>query len=252
MPIPTPTEASHPVRSVAPPRVTRIELHRTPDGLRSVLRTGLLAPRVTRRRADGLAITLVATEATLLGGDHLEVQVVVGPRTHLDLRDVAATVAYDGRGVGARWTTRIEVGAGASLSWWGEPLVLCDGSSVERRTHARVADGGRLLLREAITLGRHGEQGGDLDCETRLVLDDRPAVVEQLRLDRTTRALPGHLPGHLPGQSIDTVTLIGERPAEPSGGFLLAAPGAMRRVLNGAEAEQREIYDRWFGDPPFS
>ena len=42
--------------------------------------------------------------------------------------DVAGTVAYDGRGVGARWDVTVSVAAGATLSWHGEPLVVSDGA----------------------------------------------------------------------------------------------------------------------------
>ena len=164
-------------------RTTRIEVHRTPDGLRSVLRTGLLAPRVTARHDDGLAVTLVATEATLLGGDHLNLELVLGAGTHLDLTDVAATVAYDGRGQSARWSTWIRLGTGARLTWWGEPLVVCGGAAVHRSTHAQLAAGATMVLRDAITLGRHGERGGRLHCRTRFDLAGRTAVVEDLALD---------------------------------------------------------------------
>ena len=52
----------------------------------------------TTRRAPRSA--LLATTATLLGGDTLRLAVEVGPGLRLDLRDVAGTVAYHGRGLG--------------------------------------------------------------------------------------------------------------------------------------------------------
>ena len=231
-------------------RTTRIEVHRTPDGLRSVLRTGLLAPRVTARHDDGLAVTLVATEATLLGGDHLNLELVLGAGTHLDLTDVAATVAYDGRGESARWSTWIRLGTGARLTWWGEPLVVCDGAAVHRSTHAQLAAGATMVLRDAITLGRHGERGGRLHCRTRFDLAGRTAVVEDLALDDRHRGDAGFLPG----RQIDTVTLLGRRPAAETSGasrdvFELALPGAVHRTLDPAPQTSRSVFDDWRGVP---
>lgn len=226
--------------TVTEPRTTRIEVHPAGDTVRTRLRTGVLSPRITHQQGHRLSVTLVATEALLLGGDHVVLEVVVGEGVRLDLTDVAATVAYDGQGHSARWTTRLTVASGASLHWWGEPLVVCDGAIVHRSLHAAVAEGGELLMRDAVRLGRHGEHGGELHCETLIEHAARPAVVEHLVLDDSHRDLPGYLGEH---RTIDTVTIVGRRPSPATDIFELAAPGAIHRTYE--SPRQRGIFARW-------
>ena len=46
--------------------------------------------------------------------------------------------------------------------------MVCDGARVERRLVADVDEGGRLLVRDHVALGRSGERGGSLECHTEL------------------------------------------------------------------------------------
>ena len=78
---------------------------RTETGLRVALRpsgcdlaAGLLTPRLLRREPAMAEVALVATGATLLGGDHIDVELSVGAGLTLRVRDTSATVAYHGRG----------------------------------------------------------------------------------------------------------------------------------------------------------
>jgi urease accessory protein len=197
------------------------------------LRAGLLAPRVVRRTDAGAHVVLIATVATLLGGDSLELDVIVGPGLRLDLADVAGTVAYDGRGRPARVTVRLRVAEGATLAWAGEPLVVADGANVERRLSADVALGGRLLLHDQVALGRAGERGGSLRCETRLAYATRAALVETLDLGE-----PRDWPGVLgDARVVDTVTAVGwcprtTAPIDPRAFvYALSEPGAQARQL---------------------
>jgi urease accessory protein len=181
------------------------------------LRAGLLAPRVVRRTDAGAHVVLIATVATLLGGDSLELDVIVGP----------------GRGRPARVTVRLRVAEGATLAWGGEPLVVADGANVERRLSADVALGGRLLLHDQVALGRAGERGGSLRCETRLAYATRAALVETLDLGE-----PRDWPGVLgDARVVDTVTAVGwcprtTAPIDPRAFvYALSEPGAQARQL---------------------
>ena len=93
----------------------------------------------------------------------------------------------------ARWPTTVAGSAAWStppcacttartLTWAGEPLVVADGSSVTRHLRADVSEGGRLLLRDRVALGRSGQDGGRLDCHTTLTYAGRPALVEHLEV----------------------------------------------------------------------
>ena len=118
------------------------------------LRGGLLSPRLLRSPAGTARVALVATGATLLGGDRVSLDLRVGDGATLELVDVAGTVAYDGRGAPAHWDVSVAVGAGSTLVWHGEPLVVAEGARVERTMHVQVEQAGRLLLRDRVALGR--------------------------------------------------------------------------------------------------
>jgi urease accessory protein len=199
---------------------------------------------VVRHDEATAEVALLATTATLLGGDTLRLAVEVGPGLRLDLRDVAGTVAYHGRGLGCVVDASLRVHEGATLTWAGEPLVVADGSSVTRHLHAEVAEGGRLLLRDRVALGRSGQDGGRLDCHTTLTYAGRPALVEHLEV----RAGLG--PGALgSARVVDTLTALGWRPEVPAGhaAYRLHEPGALaRELLDEAHSSGLPaVWDQW-------
>nr|WP_246315670.1 urease accessory protein UreD [Kineococcus aurantiacus] len=164
-----------------------------------------------------------------MAGDRVAVEVHVGPGCTLDLVEVAATVAYDGRGgPPARWTTRLHLGAGARVRWDAEPLVVADGAHVERDTHVDLAPGAVARLRETLVLGRSGETGGAVVLRTRARRDGRPLLAEDLDLrDRRVRRSPAVLGGH---RRVETLLVLGER-VEAPGALQLEGPGSLvRRV----------------------
>lgn len=205
------------------------------------LSAGLVSPRVVRHDAAGAQVALVATTASLLGGDHLRLVVEVGGGLRLDLYDVAGTVAYHGRGSGALVDVELHVHPGATLCWSGEPLVVTDGAQVARTLTVDVADGGRLLLRDRVALGRAGQDGGRLDCHTTMAYAGRPALVEDLAV----RAGLG--PGALgDARVVDTVTALGWRPGPVPGhpAYRLHEQGAVSRELV-REAHHSTIPSVW-------
>jgi urease accessory protein len=225
-------------------RTARVELWAGDGRSRLVLAAGLVTPRVVRHDEATAEVALLATTATLLGGDTLRLAVEVGPGLRLDLRDVAGTVAYHGRGLGCVVDAAQRVHEGATLTRAGEPLVVADGSSVTRHLHAEVAEGGRLLLRDRVALGRRGPVGGRLDCHTTLTSAGRPALVEHLEV----RAGLG--PGALgSARVVDTLTALGWRPEVPAGhaAYRLHEPGALaRELLDEAHSSGLPaVWDQW-------
>lgn len=222
-------------------RTARVELWPGEQRTRLVLAAGLVTPRVVRHDAAHAEVALLATTATLLGGDSLRLAVEVGPRLRLDLRDVAGTVAYHGRGLGCEVDVSLRVHEGAILTWAGEPLVVADGSAVTRHLRADVSQGGRLLLRDRLSLGRSGQDGGRLDCHTTLTYAGRPALVEHLELR------PGLGPGAVgAARVVDTVTALGWRPDPVPGhpAYLLHEPAAVARELV-REAHHSTLLQVW-------
>ena len=161
--------------------------------LRVDTRAGLLVPRLVRVEGDTAHVVLLAAGALLLAGDEVRLRIEVGAGARVRLSDVAATVAYDGRGGAASW--RAELAVDGELSWHSEPFVVAQGAVVRRDLSVDVAAGARLWLRDTLVFGRHGETGGRLDSRTRVRHDGREVLAEDLRLPPAGRELPGVLRG---------------------------------------------------------
>jgi len=78
--------------------VTRIGVHAADGRARLTLTQGPISPRILRVTDNGARIGLVATQALLLGGDHVQLDIEVGPGAWLELVETAGTVAYDADG----------------------------------------------------------------------------------------------------------------------------------------------------------
>lgn len=155
---------------------------------------------------DRARVALVGQTALLLGGDALELYVDLGAGACLELLEVAATVAYHGRGRSASWCTTVRVGEGARLDYAGEPLVVSDGADVTRVVDVDLAAGAVARLRETVVFGRAGERGGRLDAQTVLRRAGAEFCREHLVTDATDRARPGILAG---AKVLDSVLDLG-------------------------------------------
>ena len=221
-------------------------------------RNGLLRAQVVHSTGDWCRIGLLATTALLLGGDEVELRIRVGPGTRLDLFDVAGTVAFDGRGAAARWTTSVTVEPGGTFRWSGQPLVVADGADVTRTLELDVDTTARALLRDTIVLGRTGESGGRLRSRTTIRRTGQLVALEGQDLDPEVRRLPGVL-GDL--RVLDTITALpaastsepGTRSAVdvPSEGLLsrfdlFGGAGTLTRYL-GPQLAPSPLHEQWQG-----
>ena len=207
------------------------------------MRHGLLRGQRVHATGARVRVGLVATQALLLGGDGVELEVWVGPDASLDLFDVAGTVAHHGRGRPASWTTILRVGAGGRLSYAGEPFVVADGADITRRMIIDLDDAASARIRETVILGRHGEVGGRLRNLTTIRRCGREVLVEDQHLGPERRS-PGLL-GDL--RVLDTVialeqpSLAQPPPEQPAGDgvrYALTEPGAsLTRYLGTGLAE---------------
>lgn len=216
---------------------TVVEVHADPRGVRATCRTstGALAARVLASDHRGAHVALVANRALLLAGDHVEIEVVVGPGAWLEIEEVTGTVAYDASGVPSSWSIGAQVGAGGSLVWDAPPFVVATGAHVERRTDVALGAGAVAAWREALVLGRTGEVGGFVRSTTRVAQEAVPVLVDDVvlgdpRSDLVTRG---------GARVLDTLTVVGLRPQprsapEPATGATvleLAGPGLVAREL---------------------
>lgn len=205
---------------------------------RVVLRSGAIAARILERRPRYARVGLVAAGALLLGGDAVDLRISVGADCTLELEDIGGTVAYDGHGRRASWSSRIEIGDRGTCTWHGQPFVVADGAGVDRRTVAELGDDAVLLLREMLVLGRAGEAGGAILARTEIAVRDRPVLVESLDL-----AGCAPVPGVLgPDRVLDSLLLFGrehlqDEAAWRTSGMVVLRPergGVVVRSLAGA------------------
>lgn len=209
------------------------------DSARPCVRTVIL------QSAPGYArVALVPDGALLLADDAIALDIRVGTACRLDLVEPSGTVAYDMRGGSATWDVRIDLGAGARLTWAGEPFVLSAGARVRRTTEVTLGAGARLALRETLVLGRHHERIGALEQHwTACGPDGAEVLVEELTLGGTA-----HRPGILGGNRvIGSVVALGiDVPAEvsPEDRLDLDEGGTLWRRLAG-EAHRAVPEEAW-------
>lgn len=148
---------------------------------------GAFAARVT---GPG-QVHLVGTAAGPLGGDEVDLRVVVRAGAHLVLRGTAATLALPNRGgEPARLHADLQVEDGASLVQDLPPLVVCRRARLHAETRLTLTGSAAADLTELVVLGRHGEHGGD--WTGRLSADrDGAAVLRATQRSDILRLGPG-------------------------------------------------------------
>ncbi len=134
-----------------------------------------LLPRLTGPEQ----VHLVGGAAGPLGGDRLRLEVTVADGARLTMRTVAATVALRGCGQSVL-EVAVRVGRDASLRWLPEPLIAAAGCDHRVVSTVELDAGARLVWREELILGRHGESPGDVSTALRVRLDGVPLVHQEL------------------------------------------------------------------------
>lgn len=198
--------------------MTTATLTADPAGRRATLRTttSLLRPVTLSCDAASARVALVPEGALLLAGDHVAIEVRVGPGAHLEVVETSGTVAYDMRGGTASWSLDVRVAEGGSLVWQGLPFVAAAGADVRRRTVVDLAHDARLLLRETLVLGRVGESPGRVHTSTTV----GHVLVEELE------------PDVLPCRVLDSILAVGHPPT--AGAMTLHTGDHLYRSLSDA------------------
>ena len=125
----------------------------------------------------GARVHLVGTAAGPMGGDVVEVRLVVGAGACLEVAGVAATVVLPSRGEPlSRLLLDVEVAAGGRLVCAMPPVVVTGRAALEATTRVRLAGDGQVRLVEHVRLGRHGEPGGWWRGRADVVRDGRPLL----------------------------------------------------------------------------
>ncbi|MFJ2663175.1 urease accessory protein UreD [Nocardia fluminea] len=196
---------------------TELSIVAAPGRLPRIDAVGGLAGRQTGMDT----VHLIGTAATPLGGDELDITIVVRPGARLVVRSVAATIALPGADTvvsNAHW--RFDIGEGAELDFDPEPTIVAGGAHHHVVTTVQVAPDARLRLRERVQVGRSGEDDGGWRGDLLAELGEVPLLRHRLELGAGSstddqlsgaRALDSELvyPDHRPAWSgsVDEVRL---------------------------------------------
>ncbi|MEV2222339.1 urease accessory protein UreD [Nocardia vinacea] len=111
------------------------------------------------RRTGPDTVHLIGTAATPLGGDELDIEIVVGGGARLVVRSVAATIALPSTRTplsSAHWHFDVA----GELDFDPEPTIVAGGAHHHTVTEVRLTPDARLRLRERVQIGRTGEDEG--------------------------------------------------------------------------------------------
>lgn len=136
---------------------------------------------LTHRWHDVARVALAAGTAGPLGGDSYTLDLHVGAGSTLVLTEVSAMLVLPGvEGGPSQMSINVCVGEGATFVWWSEPIIAAAGCHHGHNVRITLADTARMILREEILLGRHGEQPGDFTSRFRITRDSTALYDQQL------------------------------------------------------------------------
>ena len=179
---------------------------------------GPLRVRCPGSPAQELEAVIVNTAGGVAGGDRLALVIDVEAGARLVLTTAAAEKVYRTLGPDATMTVRLHVGAGGSLAWLPQETILFDRARLARTIDVELAADARLVLAEAIVLGRTGMgetvEEGALSDRWRVRREGRLVYAESVTLDGAIAAklaMPAVAAG---GVAVATVLLVpGDEPA---------------------------------------
>lgn len=137
-------------------------------------------PLIHKRR-DIARVSLAAAAAGPIGGDEYSLEVHVGAGSTLVLTEVSAMLVLPGIGGGqSQMSITVTVDAGATFVWWAEPIIAAHRCNHRHEMRIALAPDARLVLREEMLLGRHGEAPGDFTSRLRITRDGGAIYDQQL------------------------------------------------------------------------
>jgi urease accessory protein len=180
-------------------------------------------PLVLRRTPD--AVYVVGGAAGPIGGDELGLRISVGAGAFLRVRTAAASIALPGPdGLESVLRVTVDVAAGARLEYLPEPVVVSAAARHATIIRVTLAEGGALLLRDELLLGRHGEAGGAARSVLHVTYAGRPLLRQSLEVSGADPAGlgPAVLAGH---RAVGTLLRVDPttdaRPAGPAAGIAI-------------------------------
>ncbi|MBK8637620.1 MAG: urease accessory protein UreD [Chromatiaceae bacterium] len=127
----------------------------------------------------------------VVGGDGLEIQINLEADARALVTTPGATKFYRSAGDRAHQFTTLRLGSHATLEWLPQENIHFTGVRASLKTRVELTPSSRFLGWECQCLGRpalaEGFDSGDLDCQFQLWLDDRPLLLERLRVTPHSR-----------------------------------------------------------------
>jgi urease accessory protein len=126
-------------------------------------------------------VHLVSAAATPLGGDTIEIRLIIEQGARLELRSAAATLALPGastRTSYARW----EIDVTGSLDVDLEPTVIAADARHVSGVALHLHDDGQVRFRERVQIGRSGERDGFWSGSLRADRHDCPLLRHRVEL----------------------------------------------------------------------
>ncbi|MEB3068989.1 urease accessory protein UreD [[Mycobacterium] vasticus] len=133
------------------------------------------------RRTGADTVHLVSAAATPLGGDVIEIRLIVEPGARLTLRSAAATVVLPGATTltsHANW----QIEAAGELYVDLEPTIVAADARHASVTTVHLDDHGSVRLRERVQIGRTGERQGFWSGTLRVDRNHRPLLRHRMDL----------------------------------------------------------------------
>ena len=142
-------------------------------------------PRAAHQRS--FEAVLINTAGGIAGGDRIEQRLRVRAGAGLLASGQAAEKVYRSLGPAARLATHLAIEPGGTLLWLPQETILFDGARLDRGLEVELAGEARLLVVEAVVLGRtaRGEEvrAGRLRDRRVIRRDGSLLLVDPLRLE---------------------------------------------------------------------
>lgn len=152
------------------------------DGPLVLRKSNPKGPEPLTHRVHGIArVALAAGTAGPLGGDAYTLDITVGAGSTLFLQEVSAMLILPGvDGQKSHMSITVNVEEGAAFVWWSEPIIAAHRCNHRHDVRIALAPDARMVLREEILLGRHGEAPGDFASRLRITRDGAALYDQQL------------------------------------------------------------------------
>jgi urease accessory protein len=135
-------------------------------------------------------VYLLTPTGGMLGGDRLDIHIVLEPGAQVCLTTASATKVHPATDLPAEQSLHIDLGPGSSLEYLPEPTILFREARWRQRTVVRRAADSRLLFTEGWSAGRVARQEifafSSLDTSIEVYTAERLCLFDRMRIHPVT------------------------------------------------------------------